>query len=354
MASFNYGNVYGMYADAKDYLNSLSRGIPNYVVAQNIGKLSPFMRKLLANATVKDISYPFVSQPVVSAALDNTQKVGANMQFTISSAIQNDNIDMATFYANLAIATIVVTDFEVKAYESGNPDMLFNAVAVRASQVYVGMMEKLRTWFTGSRVTPGNPPTEDTDRFYGLKDAVDNGTTNANYGNINRTTNTWWNSYIWNAQTLFGTGLEAYKYVMYALSKFQNNVSSMGMPDIGFTSYGVWAALATSLTSMERIVVGDVVKFEDTRQYEVTGLALNGVPIFPDPSIDDNAIYFLNMDHFGLKLANGYALSASDWKPLDITGKLAYLSYLLFGGQLISDAPISCFALTNMPAINNI
>jgi hypothetical protein len=352
---FNYATPYGMYpptdaTGAKDYLNSLSRAIPPYVVAQNLGKLSPLTRRILANAEVKPISFPFISQPAAKKTINNVQKVNYQGNFNVPSSIDTDLADMATLYSNLALSTLLVTDFEVKAYEQGNPNVLYDTVKLRANETWIGLIDQIATWLLGSRISQ----TEDTTQFYGLRDIIDNGTHCPDYANINRTTNTYWNSYIWNATSVFGNNLNAYVYVMRALSKYQNVASTMGMPDVGFTSPAVFQALAESFTNIERYIVADPAKLEETRQYEVTGIAINGVPIFPDPYITTNEIYFINWSHLRFVFCDGYAVVSSDWKDLSITGKLAYFSFIMFGGQLFCDAPVSCFRLQNMPTATGV
>jgi hypothetical protein len=336
---------------AKDYLNSLSRAIPSYVVAQNIGKLSPFVRRLLANAEIKPISFPFISQPVAKKTINNVQKVGADMGFTVPSGIDTDLADMATAYANLALATLTVTDFEVEAFESGNPNVLYYTLKTRASEVWLELMDQLATWLMGTRVSGS---TEDTNQFYGLQDVIDDGTTNANYANINRSTNPYWNSYLWNAQTLWTDNPPTYVYVMRALAKYQKLASTMGMPSVGFTNNAVWQKIGESFTNIERYIVADPATLEETRQYQVTGIAINGIPIFPDPYVANNEIFFINWDHLKFYLSDGYAVTSSEWVNLDLVGKLAYFSYLLIGGQLFADAPVAHFRLQNMPAVSNI
>jgi|GEM_PF-862061 len=335
---------------AKSCLNSLSRAIPSYVVAQNLGKLSPFVRRLLANAEIKPISFPFISQPVAKNIINNVQLVGADMGFTVPSSIDTDFTDMATTYSNLALATLTVTDFEVKAFESGNPNMLYDNIKARASVIWLGLMKQLAEWLMGTRVSG----TENTNQFYGLQDVIDDGTTNANYANINRATNPYWNSYIWNAQTLWTDNPPAYVYVMRALAKYQKNASTMGMPSVGFTSNAVWQKIGESFTNIERYIVADPATLDETRQYQVTGIAINGIPIFPDPYVTNNEIFFINWDHLKFYLCDGYAVTSSEWVNLDLVGKLAYFSYLLIGGQLFADAPVAHFRLQNMPAVSNI
>ncbi|HOA84258.1 MAG TPA: hypothetical protein PKN66_09915, partial [Thermodesulfovibrio thiophilus] len=143
MVNFNYGTPYGIYAPdvskgAKDYLNSLSRAIPPYVVAQNLGKLSPLTRRILANSEVKPISFPFISQPVAKKTINNVQLVDYNGSFNVPSAIDTDLADMATVYSNLALSTLLVSDFEVKAYEQGNTNVLYDTVKLRANETWLG------------------------------------------------------------------------------------------------------------------------------------------------------------------------------------------------------------------------
>jgi len=357
--NFNYGTTpYGQYAPdtstgAKDYLNSLSRAIPPYVVAQNLGKLSPLTRRLLASAEVKPISFPFISQPVAKKTINNVQKVDYQGSFTVPTSLDTDLADMATLYSNLALSTLLVSDFEVKAFEQGNPNVLYDTIKLRANETWMGLVDQIATWLLGSRIS-GTPPAEDTTQFYGLQDIIDDGTNCSNYANIDRETNTYWNSYIWDAVSTFGSGLSAYVYVMRALAKYQTVASTMGLPDVGFTSPAVFQALAESFTNIERYVVADPAKLEEVRQYEVTGIAINGIPIFPDAYITNNEIFFINWSHLHLKFCDGYAVVSSDWKDLSVNGRLAYFSYLMFGGQLFCDAPVSCFRLQNMPEATGI
>lgn len=360
MVNFNYGTPYGIYAPdvstgAKDYLNSLSRAIPPYVVAQNLGKLSPLTRRILANSEVKPISFPFISQPVAKKTINNVQLVDYNGSFNVPSAIDTDLADMATVYSNLALSTLLVSDFEVKAYEQGNTNVLYDTVKLRANETWLGLVDQIAQWLLGARTA--SLGVEDTTRFYGINDIIDDGTLCSNYANIDRTTNTYWNSYIWDATTDLGyvSGTTpAYVVVMRALSKYQRVASTMGMPDAGFTSPGVFQALVESFTNIERYIVADPAKLDDTRQYEVTGVAVNGVPIFPDPYITGTEIYFINWSHLKFVFCDGYAVVSSDWKDLSMTGKLAYFSFLMFGGQLFSDAPVSHFRVTGMPTVESV
>lgn len=354
ISGFNYGTPYGTYpptdaAGAKDYLNSLSRAIPAYVVAQNLGKLSPLTRRILSHAEVKSISFPFISQPVAKKTINNVQKVDYNMTFNVPAALDTDLAEMATVYANLALSTLFVTDFEVKAFEQGNPNMLYDTVKLRASETWIGLVDQVATWLLGTRVSGGS---EDTTQFYGLKDIVDDGTNLDAYANISRSSNAWWQSYFYDANTLWGAGLKTYQYVMRALTKYMKAASTMGMPDVGFCSPAVWQTLAESFTAIEQYIVADTKGLEETREYQVTGIAVQGVPIFPDPYIADaSGIYFINWSHLKFVFCDGYAVTASEWKDLDVVGKLAYFSYLLFGGQLFSDAPIAHFRLYNIPNV---
>ena len=354
--SFNYATPYGIYppsveTGAQDMLNALSRAIPNYVVAQNLGKLSPLMRKLLSSAEVKAMSFPFISQPVAGASVSHSQYVTYDGAFNVPTSLDIDLTKMPTFYANMILDTLYVTDIEAKAFEAGNPYMLFNNLKTRASLVWIGLMDTLTTNLVGTRVSGG---VEDTNKFYGLKDIVDDGTINANFGNLARGTYAFWNSKIYNATSLWTDSPSAFVYVMRAMAKFQNECSTMGMPTCGFCSHGVWQKIAESFTNIERYIVADTGKLEDTRQYEVTGLIVQGVPIFPDPYLSATEVYFLNLDHVKFDFADGYVSSVTPWYNMSIVGKLAYLALVIISGQLWSDAPVASFKLTNMPAVANV
>jgi len=353
--SFNYATPYGIYppsveVGAQDMLNSLSRAIPNYVVAQNLGKLSPFMRKLLTIADVKAMSFPFISQPVAGTSVDHAQYVTYDGAFNVPTSLDINLTQMATFYANMILDTLYVTDIEAKAFEAGNPYMLYNNLKTRASLVWIGLMNTLTTNLTGTRVSGS----EDTNKFYGLKDVVDDGTTNANFGNISRSTYTWWNSKIYNVTSLWTDSPSAFVYVMRSLAKYQNECSTMGMPTCAFTSHGVWQKIAESFTNIERYIVADTGKLEETREYQVTGIVVQGIPIFPDPYISGTDVFYLNFDHVKFDFIDGYASVVTPWYNMTIVGKLAYLALIIIGGQLWSDAPVSCLKLTNMPAVSNI
>jgi len=353
--SFNYATPYGIYppsveVGANDMLNALSRAIPNYVVSQNLGKLSPLMRKLLTISEVKAMSFPFISQPVAGTSVSHAQYVTYDGVFNVPTSLDVDLTKMPTFYANMILDTLYVTDIEAKAFEAGNPYMLFNNLKTRASLVWIGLMDTLTTNLTGTRVSGS----EDTNKFYGLKDIVDDGTTNANFGNLARGTYSWWNSKVYNATSLWADSPSAYVYVMRALAKYQDECSTMGMPTCAFTSYGVWQKIAESFTNIERYIVSDTGKLEDTRQYEVTGLIVQGIPIFPDPYLTGTDIYFLNFDHLRFDFVDGYVSVVTPWYNMTIVGKLAYLALIVIGGQLWSDAPIASFKLTNMPAVSNV
>ncbi|MDW7973278.1 MAG: phage major capsid protein [Thermodesulfovibrio sp.] len=357
MATFNYGTPHGIYRTqaqgAQDFLNTLSRGIPNYVVAQNIGKLSPFVRKLLGDATSRPIGFPFVAQPVTAAVTDKVQRLDYSMSFVVPTDIEKDTTDMMTLYANLYLTTLYVTDFEVQAYNSGNPNMLVDHIATRASLTWIDLMNTVSTDLVGSRVSG----TEDTTKFYGLRDIIDNGTQNATYGNINRATKTWWNSRVYAATTDLGysAGTDtpaAYVLIMRGLAKYTKDASTMGTPNIAFTSFGCWQKIAESFVTTEKYIVADTTTINDIREYEVTGLIVNGCAIFPDPYITENVVYFINFNHLRFEFVDGYMVTTTPWYDAAIIGKLAYVSAIKFGGQLVCDAPVSCFKITGFPAVN--
>jgi len=356
LPNFNYATPYGVFppsveTGAMDFLNALSRAIPSYVVAQNLGKLSPFVRKLLQDADVKAISFPFISAPVAGTPVQHSQYVTYDGSFSLPSGPDINLTDMATFYANMLLDTLFVTDVEAKAFDAGNPYMLYNSLKARASLIWIGLMDTFATNLTDTRVSGG---VEDTDKFYGLKDVVDTISINPNFGNIDRTTKTYWRAKVYNVTSLWTDSVPAYVYLMRALAKYQNECSTMGMPTCGFTSYGVWQKLAESFTSIERYIVGDIAKLEETRGYEVVGIVVNGIPIFPDPYITGTDLYLLNFDHLKFTFVSGYVSSMTQWFNMFIVGKLAYLSLIIIGGQLWSDAPVSCAKLTNMPAVSNV
>lgn len=354
MATLNFNPInfwHNQDALMQRLLNVTRRQFITYAVAQTVDRISPIAKVLLDRADSKPFQPAWIIQPVLP---DATQYPAPQYLTSNQFTIQNyaPNIVNAHFEPALLAQTARIGIYEWSSANS--PNAVIDNVALKVADASLSVVRELSL-----RLATHDGSATVNNMFQGMQDAVDNGTLCANFGDIDRATNTWWNSYVFDANSYGAGTIPEYRVVQRVIADYLRlTKGAYGMPHIGFAPFGVWQKLAESFQAMEQYVVGNISDVAETREYETKGIIVNGIPIFPvaELPLDDiqnkkGRIYFLNLDHIKFTFAEPFNFWLSDWQNEYINGRLTFMSVLLVGGNLWSDLPRSHFYITNMPAI---
>lgn len=354
MTTLNFNNTnFWQNQDAlmQRFLNSTRRQFITYAVAQTVDRISPVAKVLLDRADSKPFQPAWIIQPVIP---DATQYPAPQYltgdQFDIVN--YTPNIVNAQYEASLMAQTVRVSLTEMAVMES--PNAVIDQVAIKVADASLSVMREIST-----RLATHDESATVNEKFQGMQDIVDNGAFCNNLGNIDRTANTWWNSFVFNADDYGAGTIPEYQVVQRVIADYLRlTKGAYGMPHVGFAPFGVWQKLAESFQAIEQYVVGNISDVAETREYETKGIIVNGIPIFPvaelpldDPLAKKGRIYFLNLDHIKFTFAEPFNFWLSEWKDEYINGRLSFMAVLLVGGNLWTDLPRAHFYITNMPSV---
>jgi len=356
MATLNFNAVntwQGRDADLQRFLNTTRRNFIAYAVAQNLGRLSPVAKVLLDRADSRPFQPAWIIQPVVPDATNyNGPQYLTNDQFTINST--DPTVINAQFEASLMAQTIRVGMTELVSNQS--PNAVIDQVLLKTSQATLKTMLEL-----SERLATDDGNATVNQKFQGMRDVVDAGFFCGNFGQIDRATNTWWNSYVFDATALGAGTVPEFRVVQRAIVEYlEVTGGSFGMPNIAFCPFGTFQKIAESFQALEQYIVGDISSISQVREYETKGIIINGIPIFPEPNLTTytNAnnqtvgdIYFLNLENIQFTFAEPFSFYMSEWKDEFINGRLSWMSVMLVGGNIWSDRPRAHFMLKGVPSV---
>ncbi len=342
------------------WLNVTRRNLLMYALAQNLPKVSALFKLLIEKQDSQPFQHDFVIFPVYGGpdATNHAAMQPRYIDFTTGTFTQNDyfvDVQYAKFTPTGLYQTFTVNFFEGLIMES--PNNIIDTVQLRIEEAIRQMFLALQTALMGTRGT-------DDQKFYGLKDIIDNGTTQPIFGGLDRTANPWWNSPIYNYSDLLGTDtIPIYAVINRGINKYWNDHGNVyGMPKVGFTDTMTFAKIAESFMSFERYMVGDLRSIADVREYNIRGIDIGGIAIFPDPYLQPitittptprtyGEIYFINFDHIFFTGASPIEYYMHEWWSEVTNGKLAFSSLCLLTGQFYTDRPRAHFKITNVPTM---
>lgn len=343
------------------WLNVTRRNLLMYALAQNLPKVSALFKLLIEKQDSQPFQHDFVIFPVYGGP-DATNQ--ANMQpryidFTTGTFTKQDyfvDVEYAKFTPAGLYQTFTVNFFEGLIMES--PNNIIDTVQLKIEEAIRQMFLALQTDLMGTRGT-------NDQKFYGLKDIIDNGVNQPTFGGLDRATHPWWNSPIYNYTDLLGsdTGIPIYAVINRGINKYWNDHGNVyGMPKVGFTDTMTFAKIAESFMSFERYIVGDIRNIADIREYNIRGIDIGGIAIFPDPYLQPYTvtgkttqtvgdIYFINFDHIFFTGASPIEYYMHEWWSEVVNGKLAFSSLCLLTGQFYTDRPRAHFVIKGVPSM---
>jgi len=339
------------------WLNVTRRNILMYALAQNLPKVSALLKLILEKQDSQPFQHDFVMFPVYGGPDSSNQ---ANMQprymnFTTGQFTEQDyyvDVQYAKFTPSGLYQTFEVQFFEGLIMES--PLNIIDTVQLKIEEAVRQLFLGLQTDLMGTRGT-------NDQKFYGIKDVIDNGVNQPTFGGLSRSTYPWWNSPVFNYSDLAGNeNLPIYAVINRGINKYWKDYGNIyGMPAVAFTDTMTFTKIAESFVSIERYMVGDLRSIAEVREYNIRGIDIGGIAIFPDPYLSNyqvsnsyyGDIYFINLDHIFFTGASPIEYYITEWVNKQVAGKLAWSALALITGQLYTDRPRAHFIIKGVPSI---
>lgn len=309
--------------------------IPKLVV--QLYNSTPLMAALLANSQQASGGVSSVTVPVQGAQFVNAQWSDYSGSFN-QPAVQQGAF-AAEFNLKLMIAPVPFLGMEGVVQQDYAIIPLIEARMNDATNVMLDAM----AYSLYNNIT-------NTQQFTGLPLAVDDTTSGTStYGNIDRTTNTWWRSKVYNAGTVNPTRQNMLQYI-------SGTVRNCGeVPSFGVCGMGTWTLLAQDYVGQESYVITPGSGFDgpsDGPQAAFRALMVAGVPIYPDPYCPEGTVYFLNTNYLSLYVHEqgsfvftGFESTLSNWQ-------VGYVGAVLTIAELVSTKPKSMTRVTNLNSIS--
>lgn len=297
--------------------------IPKMVV--QIYNSTPLMAALIANSQSATGGVSSVTAPVQGAPFVNTQWSDYSGSFA-QPAVQQGAYN-GEFNLKLMIAPVPFLGMEGAVQQDYAVIPLIEA---RMNDATNGMMDSMATALFNN--------TTNGQEFIGLPGAVDNGNTLATYGNINRSTNTWWQSKVYQAGNVNPTRQNQLQYIS-GVTKFGAEV-----PTFGVCGFGTWTLLAQDFVGQEQYVITPGSGFDDATngpQAAFRALMVAGVPIYADPYCPEGVIYYLNTNYLSLYIHDQGSFVFTGFESTLPNWQIGYVGAVIMIAELVSTKPKS-------------
>ena len=316
-----------MALDFDKYLASWLPKISNKVY-DNIAKSSPTLymflkdRKKWNDGEGGDIFQPHIKYK-------HATNRGSFKGYDTLDITPQDTRTSAEFRLKQYYASIVFNDYE-RAADRGEL-----AVQKVIKQAYDDAQATLRD-LLASHIFGGNTNPKDID---GLAAAVDDGSDYAVYGNIDRTTETWWKAHVKDNQTL-SVSLMREMFTKCARGNMENR------PDFIVCDLATWNAYA-ELVDGKTTIQQPLGKIgEEFANLGFVQISFMGVPVVYDEYCPPNTMYFLNSKTVALYTDPGTNFRTTELtKPANMVAKIGQL---LWYGNLVCTEPRANAKLTNL------
>lgn len=358
MATLTFSPIDSWYNDdtrLQQFLNVSRRNFVTYGVAQTLPNVSPLTYVLMKRSSELPYGGAWAVSPNISTDYPAVQYVYGNTDtFTIND--QTPNVVNAKYEPALTVQTVRLSYKDLASYN--NPNNIVDLLAKKVENAVRSIFVELCTRTT---TDDGSPTTQFMP--YGIRDIIDNGVFCTDLGQIDRTTNLWWNSPVYDYMALTPDNPPIFRGIQRAIVKYMSQEGNKwGKPTVAFTSYDAFQKIAESFQSIERYNVGDINNIANGRAYEVVGINVQGVDIFPDPYIQPytitvgnstitvSDIFFINLNYLHLDFADPFTFLMDKWQSEISNSRLSYLSVILTGWNLWTEQPKAHFKLVKVPS----
>ena len=299
--------------------------IPKLVV--QLYNSTPLMAALIANSQSSSGGVSSVTVPVQGAQFVNAQwsdYSGSFAQPSVQQGAYNAEFDL-----KLMISPVPFLGMEGAVQQDAAIIPLIEARMNDATNV---MMDAMATALYTN--------TSNTQQFIGLPAAVANSGT---YGNIDRSTYTWWKSSQYAAGSVNPTRQNILQYISGTVK------AGAEMPSFGVCGFGTWTLLAQDFVGQEQYVITPGAGFDGETngpQAAFRALMVAGVPIYPDPYCPEGTVYFLNTNYLSLYIHEQGSFVFTGFESTLPNWQIGYVGAVLMIAELVNVKPKSMTKVT--------
>ena len=292
--------------------------IPKLVV--QLYNSTPLMAALIANSQSASGGVSSVTVPVQGSQFVNAQWSDYSGSFNQPSVQQG--AFNAEFDLKLMIAPVPFLGMEGAVQQDAAIIPLIEARMNDATNV---MMDAMATALYTN--------TTNNQQFIGLPAAVSSSGT---YGNISRSTYTWWQSKQYAAGGVNPTRQNILQYISGTVK------NGAEMPSFGVCGFGTWTLLAQDFVGQEQYVITPGHGFDSDSngpQAAFRALMVAGVPIYPDPYCPEGTVYFLNTNYLSLYIHDQGSFVFTGFESTLPNWQIGYVGAVLMIAELVSTKP---------------
>ena len=304
--------------------------IPKLVV--QLYNSTPLMAALIANSQSASGGVSSVTVPVQGSQFVNAQWSDYSGSFNQPSVQQG--AFNAEFDLKLMIAPVPFLGMEGAVQQDAAIIPLIEARMNDATNV---MMDAMATALYTN--------TTNTQQFIGLPAAVSNSGT---YGNISRSSYTWWQSKQYAAGSVNPTRQNILQYISGTVK------NGAEVPSFGVCGFGTWTLLAQDYVGQEQYVITPGSGFDgDTNGPSAAfrALMVAGVPIYPDPYCPEGTVYFLNTNYLSLYIHEQGSFVFTGFESTLPNWQIGYVGAVLMIAELVNTKPK---AMTQVTGYNSL
>jgi hypothetical protein len=299
--------------------------IPKLVV--QLYNSTPLMAALIANSQQASGGVSSVTVPVQGSQFVNAQWSDYSGSFAQPSVQQGAY--NAEFNLKLMIAPVPFLGMEGAVQQDAAIIPLIEARMNDATNV---MMDAMATALYTN--------TTNTQQFTGLPAAVSSSGT---YGNINRSTYTWWQSKEYAAGSVNPTRQNILQYISGTVK------NGAEVPSFGVCGFGTWTLLAQDFVGQEQYMITPGNGFDGDAngpQAAFRALMVAGVPIYPDPYCPEGTVYFLNSNYLSLYIHEQGSFVFTGFESTLPNWQIGYVGAVLTIAELVNTKPKSMTKVT--------
>ena len=305
--------------------------IPKLVV--QLYNSTPLMAALIANSQQASGGVSSVTVPVQGSQFVNAQWSDYSGSFA-QPAVQQGAFN-AEFNLKLMIAPVPFLGMEGAVQQDHAIIPLIEARMNDATNV---MMDAMATALYTN--------TTNTQQFIGLPAAVSSSGT---YGNISRSTYTWWQSKAYAAGSVNPTRQNVLQYISGTVK------NGAEVPSFGVCGFGTWTLLAQDYVGQEQYVITPGSGFDadgNGPQAAFRALMVAGVPIYPDPYCPEGTLYLLNTNYLSLYIHDQGSFVFTGFESTLPNWQIGYVGAVLMIAELVNTKPKSMTVVTGYNSLS--
>lgn len=305
--------------------------IPKMVV--QIYNSTPLMAALIANSQTASGGVSSVTVPVQGSQFVNAQWSDYSGSFAQPSVQQGAY--NAEFNLKLLVSPVPFLGMEGAVQQDHAIIPLIEARMNDATNV---MMDAMATSLYNN--------TTNTQQFTGLPIAVDSSGT---YGNINRSTYSWWQSKEYAAGSVNPTRQNVLQYISGTVKNCAE------VPTFGVCGFGTWTLLAQDYVGQEQYMITPGSGFDGDAngpQAAFRALMVAGVPIYPDPYCPEGTLYLLNTNYLSMYIHEQASFAFTGFESTLPNFQIGYVGAVLMIAEMVSTKPKSMTKVTGYNSLS--